>query len=547
MEGIVRPDIFLEEFMPVLDTSKTLVSYSPAGGKQRKRQVKTVEGKTKGVKKKKTNDGTSTVIKDETGEGNETTGYDLFETESFCQGITHVNSSNEWKVPGVDKPFNDDTFERRQLNTTHRTHVFSYLIHESTCRLLFWSRSGAVVTEAFNYTENDWLLQFLWRLSRDQQGIDATFTSAFDDFEARKARVACGIENDELLRKADESSRKETEYFASKPFVDCRTYLVGRSTRCYRARYRKTDDITFFNETWRLEDYEQEGCTYEKLHKAGVRNTSSEPVQGPYHRCGNPFQSGLEETHFKFQNHELRILVLDTVGYSLETFPSTWAMVNAVHHALIAHRDAVKADVTHIDISTGNILITEKDGESAGILVDWDLAKELDGKEPRSTGTWQFMSARLLEDPKLRRRPGDDLESFAYVIAWVAARHAESHMRAGYRIYFLSMFDKIRGADYGGEGKMRSFGAGSAVIKDLQFAQKPLASLLRQLWNGFHYRYEGILWEMEGEKNGGQAAQLLKDRVETHDWMEKQLASALDNAAWKRSSDRAVKYTTPQS
>jgi serine/threonine protein kinase len=47
----------------------------------------------------------------------------------------------------------------------------------------------------------------------------------------------------------------------------------------------------------------------------------------------------------------------------------------AVDSFLIAHGDAYdKAEILHRDISSGNILITATGG---GLLIDWDLCKEL--------------------------------------------------------------------------------------------------------------------------------------------------------------------------
>ena len=36
------------------------------------------------------------------------------------------------------------------------------------------------------------------------------------------------------------------------------------------------------------------------------------------------------------------------------------------------------AHILHRDISAGNIMIKEIDGEVVGILIDWDMAKDLD-------------------------------------------------------------------------------------------------------------------------------------------------------------------------
>ncbi|KIL56590.1 hypothetical protein M378DRAFT_16984 [Amanita muscaria Koide BX008] len=74
--------------------------------------------------------------------------------------------------------------------------------------------------------------------------------------------------------------------------------------------------------------------------------------------------------------------------------------------AMQAHQHAYfNAHVLHRDISAGNILITY---EGKGLLIDWDLCVKLmdpnncnkfaPARLPVRTGTWQFMSAALLQD-----------------------------------------------------------------------------------------------------------------------------------------------------
>ncbi|KAF8493565.1 hypothetical protein BU17DRAFT_59579, partial [Hysterangium stoloniferum] len=97
------------------------------------------------------------------------------------------------------------------------------------------------------------------------------------------------------------------------------------------------------------------------------------------------------------------------------------------------HGDAYdKAEILHRDISSGNILITATGG---GLLIDWDLCKMLkhihQGQaHTERTGTWKFMAARLLVVPTPGQQPAipdraDDLESFFYVLVWIALRYTK--------------------------------------------------------------------------------------------------------------------------
>ncbi|KAF8972155.1 hypothetical protein BDZ97DRAFT_1650153, partial [Flammula alnicola] len=71
-------------------------------------------------------------------------------------------------------PFEWDTMQARDTRgqltvyanaiqaTQFRTHSFSFFINKTSCRLIHWSRSCAIVTEAFDYTEMKWLPMFFW-------------------------------------------------------------------------------------------------------------------------------------------------------------------------------------------------------------------------------------------------------------------------------------------------------------------------------------------------------------------------------------------------
>jgi len=59
-----------------------------------------------------------------------------------------------------------------------RIHVFSILICGKNARLMYWDRSGAIVTRAFDYTRLDYLGLFLhhYGLAVNLRGYDSTIT-----------------------------------------------------------------------------------------------------------------------------------------------------------------------------------------------------------------------------------------------------------------------------------------------------------------------------------------------------------------------------------
>ncbi|KAH9039778.1 hypothetical protein EDB85DRAFT_1813484, partial [Lactarius pseudohatsudake] len=139
----------------------------------------------------------------------------------------------------------------------------------------------------------------------------------------------------------------------------------------------------------------------------------------------------LKSTH-EFTHHCHHRLILDDVGKKLNTFRCSRDMVRAVHAALIAHRDAFeKCKILHCDISPNNILLTESADFNGGLLIDWDLCKQVDLGDPSAgsarqaihMGTWQFMAADLIKNPNINQTFIHDIESAFFVLLWMALHY----------------------------------------------------------------------------------------------------------------------------
>ncbi|KAF8835011.1 hypothetical protein BDN67DRAFT_873468, partial [Paxillus ammoniavirescens] len=116
-------------------------------------------------------------------------------------------------------------------------------------------------------------------------------------------------------------------------------------------------------------------------------------------------------------------LILDLVGELLTNFASSQELVQAIHDALVAHKGAYSIGIIHQDISAGNIIIVQ----GHGYLIDWDLAKATSVESIRQvtcTGTWQFMSAHLVEKLNAVHQLQDDLESSLLVLLWTALMYS---------------------------------------------------------------------------------------------------------------------------
>jgi hypothetical protein len=76
-----------------------------------------------------------------------------------------------------------------QLSAQFRTHIYSILIVRNTARILRWDRSGTIVTEAFDYDQSPYLVEFFLRYSAApaaMRGKDETVLTP-GRYEARKA------------------------------------------------------------------------------------------------------------------------------------------------------------------------------------------------------------------------------------------------------------------------------------------------------------------------------------------------------------------------
>ncbi|CAA7266257.1 unnamed protein product [Cyclocybe aegerita] len=473
----------------------------------------------------------------------------------------------ELKVRDVDEPFDTKRmggpFERAANNARDtrgqltvyanaiqamqfRTHAFAVYINKARCRFMRFTRSGAVVTAPFDYTEVDWLAVFFWRLSHAddaQRGIDTTITPISADApDASKARSSLGLKDDAPLYKVlvvDDYTKKNQRYIVSEPFTKHHIYPLGRGTRCFKAYDCQTGKVVLLKDTWRVDGYDKEGDTYRLLHKHKVPHIAgllaAGDVPGRNSECG-----ATHDVFPKPRKHRVHIhyrLVLDTVGDPLTRFDSTWGMVQAVYCAVQAHAAAVTAaGILHRDISVGNIVLVP-DG---GILIDWELSKRLDEKQARTyekTGTIQFISVRQLKSPgQLPHNIGDDLESFVHVLVWTAARYAPGTMSIAERTAFVKSFDSPDG-----EHKSMLMRLGEEGIYGMKLDQNGVNEVLIPLFGAFGTRYK------EGTKR--QASDRVRkelEKLESHDWMLDILKKGLEDEEWQSADDAWVSHPIKQ-
>ncbi|KAJ7039919.1 hypothetical protein C8F04DRAFT_1085325 [Mycena alexandri] len=164
--------------------------------------------------------------------------------------------------------------------------------------------------------------------------------------------------------------------------------------------------------------------------------------------------------------------LLTPVGKPLKFFPSTKAMVQALHHAVLHHEIAFQAGVLHRDVSDGNVLFEEASAEEnpKGFLVDWDYAeftpkglknfenwfpgrndeqdqhKDVDKSLKDITGTLPFMAIQILnnetmaESDRVSHQPHHDLESIYWLLVWMILRHT-NHTHSDGPLACSKLFD----------------------------------------------------------------------------------------------------------
>jgi hypothetical protein len=144
------------------------------------------------------------------------------------------------------------------------------------------------------------------------------------------------------------------------------------------------------------------------------------------------------------------------------------------------------------------------------------------------------MAARLLFKKPPPRTLGDDLESFVHVLLWLVGRYAPNEMSDDERAKFLRRFD-----DLYGESKADMLKIGRSFVSGLKVQSKNLRFLLRDLLDGFRYRYTEVEEPDEEEPAKLKEHEDLQQRLESHKWFMDILSDALKAEEWKALRDPA--------
>lgn len=197
------------------------------------------------------------------------------------------------------------SYVKEQMSRQHRTGMYQIFICGDYARLLYFDRSGGVVTKRFNYhTHPEILADFLWRYSHLDQaarGWDPSVVAATDEeaqlFDERVGQfvddygtapernldhLSSKLFAASLGRKADYPTFKiklESQGYAGtllirQPFFEPFS-PVGRATRGYVAYVVETEEVVFLKDTWRTTHRagrKSEAEVYEFLKSRNIPN-----------------------------------------------------------------------------------------------------------------------------------------------------------------------------------------------------------------------------------------------------------------------------------
>ncbi|KAH8102088.1 hypothetical protein BXZ70DRAFT_1016220 [Cristinia sonorae] len=386
-----------------------------------------------------------------------------------------------------------------QLARQHRLFLLSLFVCGDYARFMRWDRSGVIVTERVNYREQPRLLaEFLWRfdqLDDHELGIDPTARPATED-EKKFLRDAITENQNDKTRRKHPDLHKALDEAGDYPFYSisviptasesdptpiARRYIVkapihppespvGRATRAYYGVDADTKELVCLKDYWRPVDNAQPSDRW--LEVAGYRP-----------RCW-----------LRTYRHHWFVQEL---LYPLTSAVNSKELVTAIHNALECIIAAKKADVLHRDVSAGNVMLN-KNGQ--GVLNDWDHAVVLNvGRASAAlrTGTWQFISILLGQNPLKIHNILDDVESCFWVLLYQAIHHMPCPNTSGKH---LKMFDECKRRHIGkvfletgwnGKRHYLSYPSGS-----VQFECMLLKTLIRKL--SFHFElYHRYLADLE--------------------------------------------------
>ncbi|KAJ7497637.1 hypothetical protein FB451DRAFT_239568 [Mycena latifolia] len=353
--------------------------------------------------------------------------------------------------------------------------AFVVSVFGTHARLFRVDRTAYIVTDSFSWVSDPKVFpEFILRLYNGGKGNGLLGDDATISEPSAKEKLAMHA----ALLKIEQYATMPLEYAtANSRWVDVeiegkarRCFTVGppifqskglfcRGTRVDRALIEGENPPKLFalKDAWRQACRHPESHFYAVIQDYVAKTYENEQPIGLAACVGSVDLSKKSPDHRTFtatlRNEEEALLdrchdrtVLDRVGFPLEEFQTTKQLVQAVRDAISGHQIAFLAGVLHRDVSAGNVLIDEK--THRGFLHDWDYSQltpaglirftelfgapieKIDKSLKDITGTYPFLAIDVLKHsqaqiPEHRHEVKHDLESFYYLLIWIALRHTD--------------------------------------------------------------------------------------------------------------------------
>ncbi|KAH9835422.1 uncharacterized protein C8Q71DRAFT_710121, partial [Rhodofomes roseus] len=476
----------------------------------------------------------------------------------FIRSGTGANDSLGQMAEYVSKLF------RRQ----HRLHLFTLFIFKGQARVIRWDRAGAIISTPIDFEKDPSLLhQVLWRyacMNEVERGFDPTVVRAtVEEIEAMRTCPAPNGWADKcrqdalgqpgwpvykIMMRPDDLINQQgiqplTKFMKPDPvdsiapggevsYIIGKRYFAtnspsGRGTRGYIAYDVSRNRLVFLKDYWRsrLDSSIPEGEALKRLRASGVRNVPTPLAAGVVRDDAGVTQKTCTQEWLRDERtkcyspiQEHYRLVVKEIGEPLtEEVKSVWELVKVICDALYVHRQAWEVEkILHRDISSMNILVyryIDHKGQPrvVGLLIDWDLCKLTEylgiASRPARSGTWQSMSARLLQRPGKKHEVADDIESFIHVFNWTCLRFVEHNLTGKPRLlqmHVVHMYEEqdimVDGEkneeEVGGEAKGIQMLSGRPAVK-LTKPRTPLGKLLKELASICRQHYLAVEPESE--------------------------------------------------
>ncbi|KAI0786133.1 hypothetical protein C8Q75DRAFT_893251 [Abortiporus biennis] len=271
---------------------------------------------------------------------------------------------------------------------------------------------------------------------------------------------------------SDPSSSKSSPpssntYIFSAPFFHPAS-ITGRATKCFVAYCVEMDKLVCLKDTWRSVHPHsqpehiaiQEICTaYEKTRKylPVVYSAGDVMVDGETQVTLTDKWNSLKGAEWvnnqaqaaKNMKAYIHYRITEELLYPLSTVKNSYELCVVTYDInfvlLLVWKYCGK--YLHRDVSSGNVM-TDENGR--GKLADWDHSRQMSkpvdesqGCQKFRTGTWQFLSVRLIENPEEPHHLVDDLESLFWVFIYTALRYC--HIKIP-NFDFSGLFDSVNGS-----------------------------------------------------------------------------------------------------